>query len=423
MNRQQVVFIVVADAILLAVIAFLFGLALDKDFVLKDRLKNLSSKKQVVQNENRKDQLAKPAQPFFLRAENPISLRSDGEPFNPQLLVKGKDLYLNSLSGSAYRFSLKENALLGRIDSTLKSVSSLVPFGKDFLFMDSTGRFYNLMSKSMTIVPYFYYSSGGQMLDFPSLADMDKDGKEDLLFPDSFSRVVCLNGKTFSPLWTFQDSSDIVCRSPIVLNVNADRNPDAVFIGKDGVLYAVDGISGWVLWKMNLQQQVSAPLYAEDVNNDGFKEILFVADSGILFCFSHMGTLLWQVALEDRCHPELLFVDVNNDRIRDIVVSLLNGKVTVFSGLSKMRMWEFQMDRLSIRHALASYDADRDGIMDLVLADATPSLYVVQGTTGKELARIQVDLPPQSALVCAERSCYYMDAAGNLRIVRFVVNR
>ncbi|GEM_PF-5083131 len=423
MNRQQALFIVVADIILLAVIVFLVVLALDKDFVLSDKVKDVTKKH--FQKADPKNQEKEPVQTgaFFLRAEANTLLKNGGEPFNPHIKVRGSSLFMNTANGSSYRFDTKANAITGRADSSFTKVSSLVPFKKNFLFMDMTGRFYTLVTRNMTIIPYFYYSAGGQVLDFPALADMDRDGILDLVFPDSFSKIICLNGKSFSPNWIFQDSSDIVCRSPAIMNINSDSHPDVAFIGKDGVLYAVDGKSGWVLWKAPLQQEVSSPLYVEDVNRDGFMEILFVSDAGMLFCFTHLGTLLWQIPLEDKCHPEIVFADVNGDRIKDVILSLINGKIVAFSGISKMRLWDFQAEGASIRFAITAYDADKDGTVDIVFADDTPALYVVQGTTGKELGRLPLARVPSSSLVSLNSRCYFLSDDNNLHTIRFVVNK
>ncbi len=425
MNRQQTIFIIIADIILLAVIAFLFGLVLNKNLDFRDRIicKLKGTTISVKQNPSSTDTEISTSG-FFAREDTKFLLKNDIKPgFNAAIQIVGKYFLLNTSSGSVYQFQFKNNVLTARADNSLVDVTALKPFGKNFLYMEPSGKFYLISSKSLLIQPFFFYSSGAKMIDFPATADIDKNGTLDLLFPDSFSHVVCLDGKTFAPKWTFQDASDQILHSPVILNVNNDGVPDAVFASKDGVLYAADGKSGWIIWKNPIQQPISSPLFIEDINNDGNKEIIFTSDTGTLFCLTHLGTLLWQLTLEEKAEQTILFSDLNRDGSKDIIITLINGKILAFNGISKMKLWDYQAQQPIVPGTTTVYDADNDGKPDIIFSDRTPSLYVLQGTTGREIAKLPLEEEPVTELKCVKDACYYVSRNNNLHTIRFMVQK
>jgi outer membrane protein assembly factor BamB len=134
----------------------------------------------------------------------------------------------------------------------------------------------------------------------PSLADLDGDGVRDLVFgtgvdrvrplrmgnfptlePEVSGHVVAVSGATNRVLWQVPNPRDAFT-TPRLVRLNADRVPDVVMGGREGVLTAFDGTNGAVLWRLAGRDVAPSPFpycfftpaVIADANGDGVPDLV-----------------------------------------------------------------------------------------------------------------------------------------------------
>jgi hypothetical protein len=222
-------------------------------------------------------------------------------------------------------------------------------------------------------------STNGNVVVSPLGKDINNDGVVDFVSVTDQGQVTAVsaqNGKAWQ-LWTV-DVPKVRYSSPAVLQTK-EQSLVIVATASDGV-YAIDGVSGRVVWNQLSGQKFSSSPVVADVNGDRIPDVLLVSENGNTFVLSAAfgedqnsgniaGSFIATTALYDvtdddipelfmlsrdgklfisdanRLRPELtvdltgsskltaspLLADINNDGLLDIVVASGNGVVTAYS--------------------------------------------------------------------------------------------
>jgi len=129
--------------------------------------------------------------------------------------------------------------------------------------------------------------SGKGMIAPPALADVDRDGRLDIIVATFDGRLIALSGSTKAVIWdrTFEGAESYT--TPVVGFFNADDVPDvfAVFlhgtfpnyIGAERVL--LSGRDGDMLWQGEAGDFAMAGDVAVDLDGDGIDEVIFNANT------------------------------------------------------------------------------------------------------------------------------------------------
>ena len=127
----------------------------------------------------------------------------------------------------------------------------------------------------------------------PQLADITGDGFLDIIlgagqneFQPSKHGVFALDGLSGDTLWT-HPCIDQMYGSAVFLDINRDRTPDALMVGRDKQLYAIDASTGQDIWSYELTSNeydplgltrfnFYNPLLLEDLDADGVEDFMIV---------------------------------------------------------------------------------------------------------------------------------------------------
>ncbi|MDP2808130.1 MAG: FG-GAP-like repeat-containing protein, partial [bacterium] len=142
--------------------------------------------------------------------------------------------------------------------------------------------------------PIIVQSSAGYGLASPVLADMDGDGKNEIVLgAETYSTNLATKGYCFktdgSQLagWPvgFACGTRIVC-SPAIADLDGDGKLDAAFIASNGVLraYSDQGVNR-MLWEVQTGSNGRTNPIAADIDSDGIIEVLLTTESGYLYAF------------------------------------------------------------------------------------------------------------------------------------------
>jgi len=162
-----------------------------------------------------------------------------------------------------------------------------------------------------------------ELLGFVDAADIDNDGKAEVVFVAATSELRCIDGVTAEVQWSFIVYG--ACKPGQIADVNGDGKLEVVVKdegrGTPFFVYCLDG-AGKLLWESNITAYGSARggFVFGDVDGDGTIEILLGTRSKNLVCLDgKTGRFEWAYYVDGEIYGEPAIGDVNGDRITEII--------------------------------------------------------------------------------------------------------
>lgn len=250
----------------------------------------------------------------------------------------------------------------------------------------------------------------------PSIADVDGDGRNDVVFGGWDHNIWALRGSDGSVIPGFPfENTDTVFSSPALHDVDRDGAAE-IFIGGDqtynpngpgsydgGVLRSLSVKGGRVVqnWRVNVRDIVASSPAIGDVNRDGRLEAVFAAGESVRpadypsVWAVHLddGSVLpgWPVRTRGRMFASAALGDVvpGDGGAPEVVVGDVAGFVTAFRG-NGSRAWEVDPgegdDRFYTSPSIA--DLDGDGDQDVAIGYAFGGALLLSGHDGRLLRRV-----------------------------------
>ncbi|MBI3921323.1 MAG: PQQ-like beta-propeller repeat protein, partial [Armatimonadetes bacterium] len=200
---------------------------------------------------------------------------------------------------------------------------------------------------------------------FPTIADLEGDGKPEVLVGANDNRLHVLTGKGEEE-WTFETKSWIM-GGVAVSDLDGDGRLEVVFGSMDRNVYCLNS-KGKLEWKFGTEDWVQASPCIADVDRDGRKDVVIASDDGSIYCLSHRGTLKWKETLGKPQHsrPYLAVADLDGEGTLETIVCLPEGNVMVYTAFGD-RAWVRSMGAPVLGSPLIA-DLNGDGWQDLLVA-------------------------------------------------------
>jgi len=280
--------------------------------------------------------------------------------------------------------------------------------GKDEILVGSLGdeeignRFYVLSYENGEIKELWRYQMHFWVFCAPAVADLDGDGKVEIIVTSYDLCVYCFDAEG-NLLWRYITKGGIqyaysgaIKRElfyPVVADINKDGYKEiivntAIYDKKNwSAIYCLN-YNGELIWKREFNQPVRDALAVADIDNDGFKDIIFGINNGTVGVLDRNGELLWQYKLPEEYFEGLgeaeffpSVADLNGDGYKEIVVTAWHHGIFIFSHDGRLlKEWPYKKGNVGF---LSPAIADIDGDGDLEIITAIAALFGWYGIFGK----------------------------------------
>uniref|UniRef100_A0A0D9ZF68 DEX1 C-terminal domain-containing protein n=1 Tax=Oryza glumipatula TaxID=40148 RepID=A0A0D9ZF68_9ORYZ len=257
-----------------------------------------------------------------------------------------------------------------------------------------------------------YVSIDAHILSTPVIADIDRDGIQEMVIAVSYffdheyydkpehlkelggidigkyiaSSIVVFNLDTRQVKWTAEldlstDSGNFTAHaysSPTVVDLDGDGNLDILVGTSFGLFYVIDH-RGKVRNKFPLEMaEIHAPVIAADINDDGKIEMVTADVHGNVAAWTAEGEEIWE-------RPTV--GDVNGDGRTEVVVPTVSGNIYVLSGKdgSKIQPFPYRTHGRIMSPVLlldmSKHDEKSKGLT-LATTSFDGYLYLIEGSSG-----------------------------------------
>jgi serine/threonine protein kinase/outer membrane protein assembly factor BamB/tetratricopeptide (TPR) repeat protein len=250
-------------------------------------------------------------------------------------------------------------------------------------------------------------SKGRRRFQFPvftgggrAVADVNSDGNLDLLLGTPYTGLFAFAYPSGRKLWRYYvPNMDYVRTEPLVWE-GADGRISVIIGCRGGALRCVDGATGEERWVRRDAAYWSGRLILADFDGDGNEEMAYVRKSGRLV-LADPSTGKERLGFD--LGPGHRFVtlpgDLDGNKSADFLAITEDGRInamTIDHG-RVVTLWTFSAAPARF-HLPLLCDIEGDGTIEVVaVSSGTGQVFVLHGSTGKELTRFHVNGTPLSA--------------------------
>ena len=216
----------------------------------------------------------------------------------------------------------------------------------------------------------------------PTVADIDGDGRLEVVFgtEGGFVYVLSDQGKL---KWKFSAGSAIRA-SILTYDLLKNGKQVLVFGAMDGFLYVVDA-QGRLLWRFNAESGIEAmPTVFEE---KGLVIFFFGCDDGSLFAVSDEGKLLWRFKTGDKILAQPVIGPLYQGSNFIVVGSMDHSLYAV--NLKGAAYWRFRTAGAIVSKAVL-VDLDGDGCLEVVFGSCDNTVYALS-SEGDKLWSFETD--------------------------------
>jgi outer membrane protein assembly factor BamB len=229
----------------------------------------------------------------------------------------------------------------------------------------------------------------------PTIVDLDSDGVLDFVvatwnFSDD-SRIYAYRGDNQQLLWE-TPLAGLVYHGTAVADLYKNGKPELVIGDYSGTLSVIDGATGNIIWTYNAGVYIAGPVSIGDIDGDGFCEIVFVAAYQVT-ALNYDGTVKWKYDIPDykQSFRGVVLSDINDDSLPDVIFGTSGGDVIALEGTTGNQIFSLDLaehlgKEFDINHAPVIGDFNNNGILDLFIVGGKTLYPAYQENYGRAYA-------------------------------------
>lgn len=216
----------------------------------------------------------------------------------------------------------------------------------------------------------------------PTIVDLDSNGQVDFVaatwaFGSDTSRVHAYRGDNHTLLWK-RSIPDVMYHGSAVADLDNDMKPELVIGAYDGKVYALNGEDGSIAWNYQAQFYVGAPAVIADLDKDGNCEIVYCDAYGV-GALTNAGAQLWYYDIPNfgTAFRGVAVADIDGDEMPDLCFGTSNGNIIVLHGADGTVIWGLNL----AAHYGSTFEIDHAPLVDDFDGDGNIDVFIVGGYT------------------------------------------
>ncbi|MFH0866444.1 MAG: FG-GAP-like repeat-containing protein [Bacteroidota bacterium] len=218
----------------------------------------------------------------------------------------------------------------------------------------------------------------------PTIVDLDNNGQLDFVVGtwnatnyDS-NKVYAYRGNDHSLIWKYP-VRDVMYHGFGVSDLDSDGKPELVVGSYNDTLYCINGDDGTTCWKYAYASSyyTGAPPSIADIDNDGSCEVVFVSWY-VVGALSSSGNLKWHYSIPgyEQAFRGAALSDINNDDYLDVIFGTDGGLVYALNGNNGSLIWAKD---LAAHYGNSLFEFDNAPLIADFNGDDTLDVFIVGG--------------------------------------------
>jgi WD40 repeat protein len=236
---------------------------------------------------------------------------------------------------------------------------------KEIVFGTESGRVYALDTKGKQL---WTYKSDGPIRGAPFIQNF-ANNQTGILFGSCDKNLYFLNSKG-QLLWRYNAKSEIESTPIITLS----QKPLILFGSNDGIIHALD-LKGNMIWQYKTENKILSQATYEMLLPNNESVILIGSTDGIMYCLNDRGNLIWTYETDGAICSKASVADINNDGKKEIVFGSCDNSVYALDHNGK-KLWSYETDFWVVASPIIA-DLDGDGKMEIVIGSYDHNIYVL----------------------------------------------
>jgi outer membrane protein assembly factor BamB len=218
-------------------------------------------------------------------------------------------------------------------------------------------------------------------------------------------RIYCLDGSTQNPsgsvLWYYVADGFFEFSSPALYDVDDDGEIEVIVGCDDGKVYCLDGSpeepNGEVEWSYDIGYEIVTSPAIGDVDGDGEVEVLIGANDGTFVCLdgspaSPSGHMEWDFKFYGRTESSPTIGDVDQDGVAEVVIGTHDGQsagIYCFEGTTGYLEWYYFKPTTIGHSSPAIADVDGDGEIEVIVGIISGSVICLDGSPSQTSGELE----------------------------------